>query len=111
MLEVTAGLNVPLTPPVALTMVPSGTAAPDQFAGSTHSLGSPPLPPTQVPSTAYADTTPRAVVASRTASECRSAIELRLPLVPSNRIFASATAPFSNRNESYVQFTRVARAL
>ena len=47
--------------------VPFGTTGlDDQLAPSTHSLGSPALPPIQVPSTAWAEMVPSAVLASRT---------------------------------------------
>jgi len=48
--------------------VPSGTIGlDDQLAPSLHSLGSPPLPPIQVPSTAWAAVVTSAVLASRAA--------------------------------------------
>src|SRR5712672_1373622 len=60
-----------VTPVLEKVATPSGTVAGVQLFGSTHSLGSPPLPPTDVASTAWAATTPRAVEASRMASEWR----------------------------------------
>ena len=81
--DVLVKLTVPiLTRPLTSTVadapllvkvaVPSGKSGLEvQFAGSIHSVGSPALFPSQVPSTACADTTPSALVASNTASECR----------------------------------------
>src|SRR6202035_2476735 len=59
-----------VVPPLLKVAVPFGTVGLlDQLVGSVHS----PLPLTQVPSTACADPTPSAVVASNTASDCRAA--------------------------------------
>jgi hypothetical protein len=71
-------LTRPLTSTVAWPVfvkvaIPSGTVPPLQFSGSIHSVGSPALLPTQVASTAWAETTPSAVVPSNTASEYRPA--------------------------------------
>src|SRR4051794_21006657 len=89
-------LTIPLAstvvwPVLVNVAVPSGMAPPDQFNGSTHSVGSPPLPPTHVASTACADTTPSAVVARRTASENCPAVR-ELCRTPKNRVLQLAIA-------------------
>src|ERR1700742_3052846 len=71
-----------VTVPLAVTLVgaplfwkvavPVGMVAGPQLAFSSHSLGSPALPPTHIASCACADTTPSAVPASRIARQRRA---------------------------------------
>src|SRR5665213_1638125 len=98
-LAVTA-VGAPLLVKVA---VPVGMVCGDQLLFSSHSLASPGLPPIQVASCARAPATPNAVVASSTASDCRSAERFLLFAV---RMVGSIMGLFSNRFERGNQLTR-----
>src|SRR5882757_958042 len=95
-----------VTPVLEKVATPSGTVAGVQLFGSTHSLGSPPLPPTHVASTAWAATTPRAVEASRMASEWRP-IDCKPAPRLANRQSGPVIMPLRTRSERWAQFERV----